>query len=270
MLRFPQAKINIGLNVVNKRSDGYHDLETVFHAIPLCDALEIIESEEMRTDFGHCDRLCPPRDNLVWRAYDLLNNHVGGTLPPVEIILRKQIPSGAGLGGGSSDASTALLMLREMYNLPLSDDELRALSKQLGADCPFFIAPSPHFAEGIGDILSPIDLDLSGIHLHLVLPDIHVSTKDAYAGIKPHPARYDLRTVLQAPIETWKDTVTNDFEAGVFGLHPILGEIKQELYDRGAVYASMSGSGSALYCLSREALDLSELSKMYTVRHFIL
>lgn len=270
MLRFPQAKINIGLNVVNKRSDGYHDLETVFFAIPLCDALEIIESDEMRTDFGDCDRLCAPQDNLVWKAYTLLNERMSETLPPVEIILRKQIPSGAGLGGGSSDASTALLMLREMYSLPMNDDELRALSKQLGADCPFFIDPKPHFAEGIGDILSPIDIDLSGIHLHLILPSIHISTKEAYAGIKPRPARYDLRTVLQAPIETWKETVTNDFEAGVFALHPILGEIKQELYDKGAVYASMSGSGSALYCLSHDALDLSDLSKTYTVRHFIL
>lgn len=270
MLRFPQAKINIGLNVVNKRGDGYHDLETVFHAIPLCDALEIIESEEMRTDFGDCDRLCTPQDNLVWKAYSLLNEHMSYTLPPIEIILRKQIPSGAGLGGGSSDASMTLLMLREMYSLPISDKELRALSKQLGADCPFFIEPKPHFAEGIGDILSPIDIDLSGFHLHLVLPGIHVSTKEAYASIVPQPAKHDLRTALQAPIETWKSTIKNDFEAGVFRLHPILGDIKRELYDKGAVYASMSGSGSALYCLSYKALDLSKLSKTYTVKHFIL
>ena len=270
MLRFPQAKINIGLNVVKRRSDGYHDLETVFYAVPLCDALEIIESEEMQTDFGDCDLLCTPEDNLVWKAYDLLNKRVSKPLPPLEIILRKQIPSGAGLGGGSSDASTALLMLREMYSLPFDDDVLRVLSRQLGADCPFFIDPTPHFAEGIGDVLSPIDLDLSGIHLYLVLSDIHVSTKEAYAGVKPRPARYDLRTVLKAPLETWKETVTNDFETGVFRLHPHLGEIKRRLYDKGAVYASMSGSGSALYSLSRKDLDLSELSETYTVRHFIL
>lgn len=270
MIRFPQAKINIGLNVVKKRSDGYHDLETVFYAIPLCDALEIIESDEMRVDFGDCDRDCPPEDNLVWKAYTLLKKQFPEALPPLDIILRKHIPSGAGLGGGSSDASMTLLMLRDMYHLPLGDEHLRALSKQLGADCPFFIDPSPHFAQGIGDVLSPLDIDLKGVHLYLVLPGIHVSTKEAYAGVTPKPSKYDLRTVLREPMETWRGRVTNDFETGVFALYPVLGEIKAGLYEQGATYASMSGSGSAMYSLSRQALDLSNLSHDYNIRHFIL
>ncbi|MDO4695722.1 4-(cytidine 5'-diphospho)-2-C-methyl-D-erythritol kinase [Porphyromonas sp.] len=270
MLRFPQAKINIGLNVIGRRSDGYHNLETVFYAIPFCDALEIIESKEMRIDFGGCDNLCDPQTNLVWKAYDLLRQQHKCSLPPVEIILRKQIPSGAGLGGGSSDASMTLLMLREMFDLPFDDEELKQLSGQLGADCPFFINPTPHYAEGIGDRLTPIDLDLSGKHLYLILPGIHISTKEAYAEVSPRSSSHDLRKWLQSPIGEWRDYVKNDFEEGVFARHPVLGEIKESLYLQGAEYASMSGSGSTMYALSKSPLDISKLSEKYITKHFIL
>lgn len=270
MLKFPQAKINLGLNIVRKREDGYHDIETIFYAIPLCDAIEIVESNTMRLDFGDCDRLCPPSDNLVTKAYDLLQEYSKNTLPPVEIILRKQIPSGAGLGGGSSDASMALIMLRELFDIKIDNEQLKLLSTRLGADCPFFIAPIPHFAQGIGETLTPISLDLSGRHLYLVLPDVHISTKEAYSSIIPQSPKYNLQEVIQAPITTWSDTIVNDFERGIFHKYPILPKIKEELYRQGALYASMSGSGSAMYAICDREIDLSSLAQEQVVKHFVL
>lgn len=273
MLAFPKAKINIGLHVVRRRSDGYHDLETVFYAIPLRDILEILPSVRgMSFDDNGWDTTLDREDNLVWRAYSLLKSTYFPELPDIEIILRKIIPAGAGLGGGSSDAAMMLVMLRKMFELPMTDDDLRAVAKRLGADCPFFINPTPHYAEGIGDKLTPINIDLSGMHFYLVLPDIHVSTKEAYAGVVPTLSKYDLRVALLRPVSEWRECVVNDFEKSVFARYPQLKNIKDKLYECGAEYASMSGSGAAIYALSPTPLDLHCLRRVipYPIRHFIL
>lgn len=258
MIAFPHAKINLGLRIVRRRPDGYHDLQSLFVPIPLRDALEVLPSTEgMYWDDGGFTESAPD-DNLVMRAYKLLSDEVGG-LPDVRIILRKVIPTGAGLGGGSSDASHMLKMLRQLFELNVTDQTLHNIARQLGADCPFFLRQGAQMAEGIGDLLEPYPLNLSGLHLTLLFPGIHVATKQAYAGVTPRIPDEDLRTTLRRPIEEWKDTVVNDFEPSVFATFPLLAELKQSLYDSGAVYASMSGSGSTLFALSRQPLDLTHL-----------
>jgi 4-diphosphocytidyl-2-C-methyl-D-erythritol kinase len=247
MIVFPNAKINLGLNVVARRDDGYHDIETVFYPVPLCDALEILPAangETVFTQFGiPVDGSA--EDNLVMKAYRLLKTDF--LLPAVDIYLRKQIPAGAGLGGGSSDAAFMLKLLNNFAELGLSDDKLEEYASRLGADCPVFIRNRPVFAEGTGNIFSQVDLSLSGYSLVLIKPDIHISTKEAYAAICPHKPDNSIRDIVKTPVAEWKNLLVNDFEEGVFAREPEIGKIKQELYDAGAVYASMSGSGSAVY-----------------------
>lgn len=253
MISFPQAKINIGLRITGVRPDGYHELETLFYRIPLSDALEVTPSEEGDSfdDGGFGD----PEQNLVMRALHLLREEVGAeSLPPVEVILRKRIPTGAGLGGGSSDASSMLLMLRRLFHLDVSDERLADLALQLGADCPFFLTSGPQIGRGIGEILTPYPLDLSGLVLTLVHPGIHVSTREAYRSIELSTLEEPLEESLRRPIGEWREWVINDFETTVFAAHPELAEIKQQLYDAGAEYASMSGSGSSIYALSAAPL----------------
>ena len=251
MITFPNAKINLGLNITEKRPDGYHNLETIFYPIPLEDALEACPRKEGPGSYSLSQSGLSiegdAENNLVVKAYKLLDETYH--LPPVDIYLHKHIPSGAGLGGGSADAAFMLKLLNRMYRLNLTDDQLEAYAARLGADCAFFVRNQPTYAEGIGNIFSPVELSLTGWQLLLVKPNIFVSTRDAFARIRPrHPER-NLRDLINQPVESWKDSIINDFEESVFPQFPAIGDIKTELYHLGAVYASMSGSGSSVYGL---------------------
>ncbi len=251
MITYPNAKINIGLNVVERRPDGYHNLESVFYPINLQDALELKTIDGDVPECGYKLKVSgsilngTPEDNLVVKAYKLLKKDFD--FPAQSIHLFKHIPVGAGLGGGSSDASNMIKMLNEKFSLGLTDEQMEAYAVQIGADCPFFIKNKPVFATGIGNEFSPIDLSLSGKTLVLVKPDIFVSTRDAYALVEPQQPKARLTELLSLPLEQWKDNVVNDFEHSVFVKYPEIAAIKDKLYDMGAVYASMSGSGSAVY-----------------------
>lgn len=251
MITFPNAKINLGLNIVEKRPDGYHNLETIFYPIPLQDALEITpwEGGERKYKLAQSGIQIAGDDenNLVVKAYKLLDNlH---NLPPIEINLLKHIPSGAGLGGGSADAAFMLCMLNQHFQLNIPNEQLEVYAAQLGADCAFFVVNKPTFAEGIGNIFSPIELSLKGYKLLLVKPDIFVSTRDAFAQIKPKRPTISLKEVAKMPVEAWKTYMVNDFEESVFPQFPAIADIKALLYDMGAIYASMSGSGSSVFAL---------------------
>lgn len=260
MITFPCAKINLGLNIVSKRPDGYHNLETVFYPIPLTDALEIKYMDEKFPSESPCDLKitgndvdCNEEDNLVIKAYQLLAADF--QLPRVHAHLVKRIPTQAGLGGGSSDAAYMIRLLDERFRLNIGIPEMERYAAKLGADCAFFITADPSYAEGIGDILMPVDVPgagLGGYYLAVVKPSVAVSTRDAYAAIVPKTPAKCCRDIVRQPIETWKDELVNDFEAPIFAMHPELAAIKQSLYDAGAVYAAMSGSGSALFGIFRE------------------
>lgn len=255
MIVFPCAKINLGLNIVSKREDGYHNLETVFYPIPLYDALEIKYMDEKFPSQVACDLKvtgnaveCDEQNNLVVKAYNLLAEDY--KLPRVHAHLYKHIPSQAGLGGGSSDAAFMIRLLDERFRLNIGNPEMEKYAARLGADCAFFIEAEPAYAEGIGDELMPVDGpkgNLDGYYLAIVKPDIAVSTKEAYAAITPKATSKSCREIVRQPIETWKEELVNDFEAPIFKLHPELAEIKEKLYQQGAKYAAMSGSGSALF-----------------------
>ena len=257
MLTFPTAKINIGLQVTERRPDGYHNLDTVFYPIPINDALEVIVAEGADYDCRlHISGITIEGDtdkNLVVRAYRLLAADY--TLPSVDIYLHKHIPTGAGLGGGSADASYMLRLLNEMFELGITTEKLEAYAAQLGADCPFFITGKPVYATGIGNDFHPIDLDLGGWHIVVVKPDVFVSTKEAYSMVKPEKPAVTLDKKIVRPITEWKDTISNDFEKGIFSLHPELASIKAKLYELGATYAAMSGSGSALFGLFEASIN---------------
>ena len=250
MIVYPNAKINIGLNVVAKRPDGYHDLETVFYPIDLQDALEVhdINEEEPMTGDGYQLKIGGtvlggvPDDNLVVRAFQQLRREF-----PVSIYLFKHVPTCAGVGGGSSDAAFMLKLLNERFDLGLTTKQLEERAARIGADCAFFIQNKPVFAEGIGNVFSDITLNLKGKTLVLVKPDVFVSTADAYRMVTPHRPEHSLKELLTQPLETWKDSVVNDFESSVFPKFPEIAALKDLLYDLGAVYASMSGSGAAVY-----------------------
>lgn len=260
MITFPCAKINLGLNIVSKRPDGYHNLETVFYPIPLTDALEIKYMDEKFPSASPCDLKitgkdvdCNEEDNLVIKAYQLLAADF--QLPRVHAHLVKRIPTQAGLGGGSSDAAYMIRLLDERFRLNIGIPEMERYAAKLGADCAFFITADPSYAEGIGDVLMPVDVPgagLGGYYLAVVKPSVAVSTRDAYAAIVPKTPAKCCRDIVRQPIETWKDELVNDFEAPIFAMHPELAAIKQSLYDAGAVYAAMSGSGSALFGIFRE------------------
>ena len=248
MLFFPNAKVNLGLNVVERRSDGYHNIETLFVPVPgLCDILEVLYSDHFEMVLEGQPFDGAPEDNICVRAYELLAADFD--LPPVRLILYKRIPVGAGLGGGSSDAAFTLKALNRMCSLGLSDAQLAGYAARLGSDCPFFIYNRPMMASGRGEILTPFERcpNLSGIRVYP--QPIFVSTREAYAGITPaRPAR-PIAEIVSRPVSEWKDLLVNDFEKTVFAAHPELAAAKQRLYDDGALYASMSGSGSALFAI---------------------
>ena len=266
MITFPNAKINLGLDIVEKRPDGYHNLETIFYPVPLQDILEITVTEEegapdytfkMHNAVFEGDN----NDNLVVKAYKILA--ADHKLPKVEMSLYKNIPTGAGLGGGSADAAFALKMLNEIACLNLSDEQLEAYAARIGADCAFFIKNTPAYATGIGNILSPTVCSISGYHLVLVKPDIHISTKEAYSLVTPAAAETPLTEIAALAVEEWKGKMKNDFEKSVFANHPQMKKIKEELYNMGAVYASMSGSGSAFFGLFTEQQDIEDIEKKF-------
>ena len=270
MITFPVAKINLGLNVVEKRADGYHNLQTVFYPVPIMDALEIVPMSDGFPSDVDCDLKVTnitiegdEQRNLVVRAYHLLKADYP-ELPRVHAHLWKGIPTQAGMGGGSSDCGYMIRLLNETFDMGLSSEQMQQYAARLGADCAFFIESSACYAEGIGERLQPIDLDLSGWHIGVVRPDIPVPTKEAFSRIHPHYPALNCRDVVKQPVETWRDRLTNDFEESVFALHPEIGAVKEQLYKiavkeqlykMGATYAAMSGSGSALFGLFKDEPD---------------
>ena len=261
MITFPIAKINLGLNVVEKRPDGYHNLQTVFYPVPIMDALEIVPMSEGFPSDVDCDLKVTniniqgdEQRNLVVRAYQLLKADFPN-LPRIHAHLWKGIPIQAGMGGGSSDCAYMIRLLNETFELGLTNEQMEQYAARLGADCAFFIQSSPCYAEGIGEILQPIALDLSGWHIGVVRPDIPVPTKEAFSRIQPHYPALNCREAVMQPVETWRNNLTNDFEESVFALHPEIGNVKEQLYNMGATDAAMTGSGSALFGLFKEHPD---------------
>ena len=249
MIVFPNAKINIGLNVVSKRDDGYHNLETIFYPVKLTDALEFADGEETILSISGIQIEAAPEDNLIIKAYNLLKSDFN--LPNLKFHLHKVIPFGAGLGGGSSDAAFTLKMLNEYFELGLSTLKLETYAAEIGADCPFFIQNKPTFATGIGNKFHNIELNLSDYEIVILKPNISVSTPDAYKNVIPRNPKYRLTEIVKTPVESWKNLVVNDFEKSIFPKHPQIASLKQLLYDLGAVFASMSGSGSAVFGIFR-------------------
>lgn len=271
MMIHPIAKVNLGLNVVERRPDGYHNLQTVFYPVNIKDALEIFPMADGFPSATDCDIKVTniqvegdEQRNLVVRAYNLLKQDFPG-LPRLHAHLYKGIPTQAGMGGGSSDASAMLLLLNETYRLNLTDEQLIGYAARLGADCPFFILNRPVYAEGIGERMTPIALDLSDWHMAIVRPDIPVPTKEAFSHITPAYPGKNCKDIVMQPVETWRGELTNDFEQSVFAHHPQLAVVKEQLYQMGAAYAAMSGSGSALFGLFRQPTDLRQTFKdMFT------
>ncbi len=250
---FPCAKINLGLNIVSQRPDGYHNLETVFYPVLIKDDLYISYGKDKgcTLEVKGEDIDCDPEKNLVVKAYNLLNNDFD--LPPLHFTLTKKIPMQAGMGGGSSDGAYAIRLINEYCYLDLSTEQMEHYAAQLGADCVFFIKSTPAYAEGIGDKLTDIHLDLSDYKLVVIKPTISISTREAFAHITPHQPQKNCRDiVLNQPIETWRQDLKNDFEDSIFPQYPKLAEIKQKFYDFGAIYAAMSGSGSTIFGFFKE------------------
>ncbi|WP_140938167.1 4-(cytidine 5'-diphospho)-2-C-methyl-D-erythritol kinase [Sphingobacterium lumbrici] len=257
MLSFANAKINLGLHITKKRGDGYHNIETVFYPVKLYDVVEITESDSFSF---RLDGLYIPHGgiNLCEKAYQLLRADFD--LKPASIHLLKNIPIGAGLGGGSSDAAQVLILLNRLNELDLTTEQLEGYAAKLGADCPFFIQNRPVFASGTGTTFAPIELDLSKYRIIIIKPDIHISTANAYQHITPQTPTINIQRVIRLPIQEWKYYLTNDFELGLFRQYPLIEKIKHKLYEKGALYASMSGSGSAVFGIfEQEETDLIEL-----------
>lgn len=249
MITFPNAKINIGLHVVSKRPDGYHNLETVFYPVQLADALELVEADEMQISFSGIPVGGKMEDNLVYKAWQLLQNDFN--MPPVRFHLHKAIPFGAGLGGGSADAAFTLKMLNDHFKLGLSPQQLENYAAKIGADCSFFIQNNPVFAEGTGNEFSPVEIDLSAYKIVILKPKCSVSTPEAYKNIVPAKPKVNLKEISNWPVEEWKNVLVNDFEKSVFPRYPEIKKLKDFLYEEGALYACMSGSGSAVYGIFR-------------------
>lgn len=249
MITFPNAKINIGLNIVSKRADGYHNLETLFYPIKLRDIIEIQTIDDNTQPYSFKQQGIQIEgkieNNLIVKAYNLLKEQY--QLPPIEIITYKGIPSGAGLGGGSADAAFMLRLLNDYFKLELTTAELIQKASFIGADCAFFIHNKPIYAEGIGNIFKEVDLDLSSYDIYIEKPDIFISTAEAFSKIVPTSPKYPILEAIKRPIEEWRELIVNDFEVSIFDKRPELATIKQSLYNKGAIYASMSGSGSSIY-----------------------
>jgi len=255
MIVLPNAKINIGLNIVARREDGFHNIETIFYPVKgLCDILEVVSNNDQKEPLIFTQTGLtlnePDENNLCVKAYHLLKSYA--ELPPVIIHLHKQIPFGAGLGGGSSDGAHTLVALNKLSDNPLPQEKLLEIALKLGSDCPFFIYNSPCYAKGRGEILNPLDLNLSGLHILLVNPGLHINTGKAYSLSNPKPSIHKLPKEISKEPLLWKDLISNDFEKVVFDLYPEIGLIKNELYKMEAIYSAMSGSGSTVFGIFKE------------------
>jgi len=261
MIAFPNCKINLGLSIVAKRQDGFHELETIFYPVGLYDIVEVVHSNETHNsiEFSSTGLTVPGEssNNLCIKAYELLKQDFP-SLPKVKIHLHKQIPMGAGLGGGSSDATAVLKILNTQFHLGLNNDQLINYAAKLGSDCAFFLFDKACHATGRGEILQPFNCDLSKYTIVLIHPGIHVSTAWAFSQLNPHTKEKSIATIVSEPIETWKEQLINDFELPIFSAHPSLASIKEKLYQQGAIYASMSGSGSSLFGIFQKDLPISK------------
>lgn len=246
MVLFPHCKINLGLTILRRREDGYHDLETVFYPLPVKDVLEIIPSERLSLSSSGLPIPGELEANLCIKAFHLLQKDFPH-LPPVGIYLHKNIPMGAGLGGGSADGAFMLRLLNKCFHLNLSQKDLLVYAARLGSDCPFFILEGPCLGEGRGELLQPLELDLSGYSFVLVNPGVHIGTAWAFSQITPGSSGKPVKAIIRQPLESWRGELVNDFEEPVFRQHPLLRSIKEQLYDQGALYASLTGSGSSIF-----------------------
>jgi 4-diphosphocytidyl-2-C-methyl-D-erythritol kinase len=254
MISFPNAKINIGLNVIRRRNDGFHDIETIFYPVKLCDILEIIENPEGdHMPLFHNTGLLidvPLDKNICVKAFRLLQKDL--KLPEISIHLHKIVPFGAGLGGGSSDAMFIISLLDKLFSLDLNDEKIRNYALNLGSDCVFFSINKPVMAKGRGELIEQVDLRLTGYNIIIVKPPFNISTIEAYSEVIPNNPKYNLKESIQKPVEKWTETITNDFEKHLFLKYPELPKIKEKLYRIGALYASLSGSGSAVYGIFKD------------------
>ena len=260
MILFPNAKINIGLNIVGKRPDGYHNLETIFYPVHIKDAIEVVEADKIQFSASGLSIPGSADDNICLKAYQLLKKNFS-TIPPVHIHLHKHIPIGAGLGGGSADASFFIKLMNEKFNLGMENLQMEHYAAQLGSDCAFFIQNKPAYATAKGDELSLIDLDLRSYSMVLVMPTIGVSTAEAYQGLQISQSLVSLIEMVKLPVSDWRLAIKNDFEQSVFSKYPQIGQIKAALYEAGALYASMSGSGSSVYGIFKHAIKLPQLER---------
>ncbi len=263
MILFPSAKINLGLRVTAKRSDGFHNIESVFYPVPLYDVVEFREASEFK--LGIFGKPVPGKvsENILGKTWKLLYRHFH--IPPVEISLLKNIPAGSGLGGGSVDATFFMKGLNDFFQLNITEEKLMAFAMQLGSDCPFFVQNTPAFVTGRGEIVQPCNLNLSGLYLVLVIPQLHLSTDTLFQRVVPDISEISVREMVSQPIRKWQDLLTNDFEKIVFRDYPVLAKIKEELISRGALYASMTGTGSALYGLFGTNPEIKMMNKYGTV-----
>lgn len=268
MVRFPNCKVNLGLHILGKREDGYHNLETVFYPVAVCDALEILPLRDHNTPLFTLSGLPVSGDagsNLCLKAWHLLKADFP-QLPAVSIHLHKAIPMGAGLGGGSADGAFLLVMMNEISGLGISVESLAQYALQLGSDCPFFIYNKPCFATGRGEVITPINVSLSGYYLYIINPNIHINTGEAFRQLHYKNQPQSLRDIIQQPVEEWRDVLHNDFEAGIAKQYPVVGNLVQQLYRHGAAYAAMSGSGSTVFGIFRQKPEALRLPEDYFVK----
>jgi 4-diphosphocytidyl-2-C-methyl-D-erythritol kinase len=256
MVSFPHCKINLGLHVVSKRPDGFHNIETCFYPVPFTDILEIIPASEFAFTQSGIDVPGIKEENLCLRAYHLLRKDF--RIGNIKMHLHKIIPMGAGLGGGSSDAAFSLRLLNSIFELKLSIEQLKIYATQLGSDCSFFMEDDPMIGTGRGEIVSPVSIRLTGHYLVLLKPDMHVSTAEAYSGMAPQKNEFSIEEILKLPLSVWRGKLKNDFEKSIFEKYPLIGRLKEKLYALGAAYASMSGSGSSVFGIFEKPLDLKK------------
>ncbi len=263
MINFPNAKINIGLHITEKRPDGFHNLESCFYPVGWSDVLEVIPANEFSFTSSGIEIPGDPAKNLCVKAYELLKKDF--SLPPLAMHLLKIVPIGAGMGGGSSDSAFTLTLLNQVYHLQLSTETLENYARKLGSDCAFFIQNKPVYCYEKGDQFADISLSLKGKYIVLVYPNLHISTAEAYAGVRPQAPAVNLREALQRPLSEWRHCVQNDFEKGLFQKYPILPELKTLMYSQGAEYASMTGSGSTIYGIFEKEVNFQNILPNYTV-----
>jgi len=268
MIIQPNAKINIGLNITEKRTDGFHNIESVFYPVyKLTDKIDIQESSKFNIVNNGINLKINSTQNLIYKAFKVIKDKFN--IPYVNINLQKDIPTGAGLGGGSADAAFMLKYLNNKYNLKLTNEDLEKIALGICSDCPFFIKNSPRFVSGKGDKFKDINLDLSNYFLVIIKPDIFISTPEAYSRIIPQKPKYDLLTSIEKPVTEWRNYIFNDFEKSIFVKNKILNDIKQYLYSEGAVFAAMSGSGSSIFGLFKEKITIKKFHNFFVWNNFM-